>query len=179
MYESWSSGWGRSWGRSVMIPTPKLRVDGPPRSKSNPKPPFCYCSSSEESPRWSLPSLIYRAWSLRMTYTNDARVASSNVTHHHRLLAWETSGGKLGTLASYRHVRAILPNFETLDPWVAGQQAAHDTLPQALWHDLMMTALLKQMRIHRSTNRKMWKSIINPLCEVQGADSIWAQPQLS
>ena len=109
-----------------MIPTPKLRVDGPPRSKSNPKPPFCYCSSPEESPRRSLPSLIYHAQSLGMTYTDDARVASLNITHHHRLLVWETSGGKLGTLASYRHTRAILPNFETLDPWVAGQWAACD-----------------------------------------------------
>ena len=103
---------------------------------------------------------------------DDARVASSNVTHHHRLLVWETSGGKLGTLTSYRHARAILPNFETLDPWVAGQWAAHDTLPQALQHDLMMTALLKQIRIHRLTQRKMWKLIINPLCEVWGAGSI-------
>ena len=36
------------------------------------------------------------------------------------------SGRKLGTLTSYRHVRAILLNFETLDPWVVGQQAARD-----------------------------------------------------
>ena len=25
--------------------------------------------------------------------------------------------------------------FENLDPWAIGQQAAHDTLLQALWHD--------------------------------------------
>ena len=31
-----------------MIPAPELGVDGPPRSKSNSKSPFCYCSSSEE-----------------------------------------------------------------------------------------------------------------------------------
>ena len=61
-----------------------------------------------------------------MMYTNDARVASSNIIHHHRLQAWEISGEKLGTLTSYRHVRAILPNFETLDPRVVGQWAAHD-----------------------------------------------------
>ena len=61
-----------------------------------------------------------------MTYTDDARAMSLNITRHHRPLAWETSGGKLGTLASYRHVRAILPNFETLDPWVVGQRAARD-----------------------------------------------------
>ena len=107
-----------------------------------------------------------------MVYTDDTRVASSNITHHHRLLAWEISGGKLGTLASYRHARAILPNFETLDPQVVGQWAACDTLPQALQHNLVMTALLKQMRIHRLTNRKMWKLIINPLCKVWGAGSI-------
>ena len=61
-----------------------------------------------------------------MTYTNDTRAVSLNITCHHRPLAWETSGGKLGTLASYRHARAILPNFETLDPRVAGQRAARD-----------------------------------------------------
>ena len=127
-----------------------------------------------------------------MTYTDDARAASSNFTCHHRPLVWETSGGKLVTLTSYRHTRAILLNFETLlvtltsyrharaillnfetlDPRVVGQWAAHDTLPQALQHNLVMTALLKQMRIHRLTNRKMWKLIINLLCEVWGVGSI-------
>ena len=33
--------------------------------------------------------------------------------------------------------------FENLDPWAIVQWEACDTLPQALWHDLMMTALLK------------------------------------
>ena len=69
------------------------------------------------------PQTIAKPW---MTYTDEARVASSNVTRHHRLLARETSGRKLGTLASYRQARAILPNFETLDLRVAGQRAAHD-----------------------------------------------------
>ena len=59
-------------------------------------------------------------------YTDDVRAASLNVTHHNRPLAQETSGGKLGTLASYKYARAILPNFETLDPRVAGQRAACD-----------------------------------------------------
>ena len=61
-----------------------------------------------------------------MMYTNDAMAASSNITYHHRPLAQETSGGKLGTLTSYRHVRAIVPNFEILDPRVMGQRAARD-----------------------------------------------------
>ena len=30
-----------------------------------------------------------------------------------------------------------------LNTWAIGQWAAHDTLPQALWHDLVMTALFK------------------------------------
>ena len=34
--------------------------------------------------------------------------------------------------------------LKKLDPWAIGQWAAHDTLPQALQHDLMMNALLKQ-----------------------------------
>ena len=107
-----------------------------------------------------------------MMYTDDTRAASSNITCNHRPLAQETSGRKLGTLASYRHMRAILLNFATLDPQVVGQQAACDTFPQVLRHDLEMTTLLKQMRIHRLTNRKMWKSIINPLHEIWGAGSI-------
>ena len=61
-----------------------------------------------------------------MMYTNESRVVSSNITCHHSLQAWEISGGKLGTLTSYRHTRAILLNFETLDPQVVGQQAALD-----------------------------------------------------
>ena len=43
--------------------------------------------------------------------------------------------------------------FKNLDPWAIGQQAACDTLPQALWHDLMMNALLKQMVICRLTKK--------------------------
>ena len=31
---------------------------------------------------------------LGMTYTNDARIASLNVTCHHEPQEWETSGGK-------------------------------------------------------------------------------------
>ena len=61
-----------------------------------------------------------------MMYTDDTRVASSNVTCHHRFLAWEISGRKLGTLTSYRHARVILPNFETLDPQVMGQHSVCD-----------------------------------------------------
>ena len=33
---------------------------------------------------------------LRMMYTDDARITSSNVTHHHEPRAWETNGGKPG-----------------------------------------------------------------------------------
>ena len=59
-------------------------------------------------------------------------------------------------------------NFKTLDPQAVGQQAAHDTLPQALWHDLMMIALLKQMKIHRLTNMEINQNLLR---EVQGVGS--------
>ena len=62
-------------------------------------------------------------------------------------------------------------NLKILEPWVVGWQAAHDTLSQALWHDLMMTTLLKQTRVHGLTNIKVQKLTINPLCEVWGAGS--------
>ena len=63
-----------------MIPAPELGVDGPPRSKSNPKPPSCYCSSSGECPRMIVTSPYI--WHVKpvMMYTDDTRVASSNVT---------------------------------------------------------------------------------------------------
>ena len=34
--------------------------------------------------------------------------------------------------------------MKKLNPQAKGQWAACDTLPQALWHDLMMTALFKK-----------------------------------
>ena len=45
---------------------------------------------------------------LGVMYTNDARIVSLNITCHHEPQAWETSGGKLGTLTNLRHVRATL-----------------------------------------------------------------------
>ena len=95
-----------------MILTPEPRVDGTPRSKSNPKPLSHCCSSSGKKEPQTIVTLLY-IWhaKLGMMYIDDARVTSSNVIHHHKLRVQETSGGKLGTLASYRHVRAILENF--------------------------------------------------------------------
>ena len=57
---------------------------------------------------------------------------------------WETSGGKPGTLTNLRHTS--VPYYETkmLNTQAKGQWAACDTLPQALWHDLMMTTLFKK-----------------------------------
>ena len=49
---------------------------------------------------------------LGMTYTDDARIASSNIIHHHKPQVWETSGGKLGTLTNHRHMRATLQNLK-------------------------------------------------------------------
>ena len=66
--------------------------------------------------------------------------------------------------------------LKILEPQVAGQWATCDTLPQALWHDLVMTALLKQMRVHKLISGKIQKLTINPLCKIWGVDSTWAQP---
>ena len=109
-----------------MIPTPELRVDSPPRSKSNPKTSVSLLFKFRREPQTIVTLPYIRHAKPGMTYTDDARVASLNITCHHRLRVWELSSGKLGTLASYRHARAILPNFETLYPRVAGQRAARD-----------------------------------------------------
>ena len=61
--------------------------------------------------------------------------------------------------------------FKNLDPQAIGQWAAHDTLPQALWHDLVMTALLKQMTIHKLMKRKIQKLIKTCYARFQGAGS--------
>ena len=61
-----------------------------------------------------------------MTCTDDARVASLNDTHHHRPQAWETSGGKWGTLTSHKHVSARIPKLKILEPQVGRQWAACD-----------------------------------------------------
>ena len=45
-----------------------------------------------------------------MMYTDDARTASSNIEHHHGLRVWEMSGGKLGMLVAFRHMRITLQN---------------------------------------------------------------------
>ena len=66
---------------------------------------------------------------LKMMYTDDARIMSSNVICHHEPQAWETSGGKLGTLTNHRHVSATLRNLKILDPWAIGQRAARDIWP--------------------------------------------------
>ena len=80
---------------------------------------------------------------LGMTYTNDARIASLNITHHHNPRAWEQVVG------NWAHSQASGmrgPHYEMkkLNTWAKGWWAAHDTLPQALWHDLVVTALFKK-----------------------------------
>ena len=102
--------WGRSQGKSVMILTPKPRVDVTPRSKSNPRP-LSQLLVQEKEPQMIVTWLFIQCVKLRMMYTDDTRVVSSNITHHHKLWVQETSGGKLGTLTSYRHARAILTNI--------------------------------------------------------------------
>ena len=70
-----------------MIPSPEPGVSSPPRSKSQSKSeqmiitqPYIWCTKQG------------------MTCTDDVRAMSLKDTHHTRLQAWETSGGKQGTL---------------------------------------------------------------------------------
>ena len=80
---------------------------------------------------------------LGMTYTDDARIASSNVTHHHEP---QVQGQVVGNWAHLQTSGMRGPHYEMkkLNTQAKGQQAACDTLPQALQHDLVMTALLKK-----------------------------------
>ena len=67
---------------------------------------------------------------LRVTYTNDTRIASSNVTCHHEPRAWETSGGK--QVVGNRHTRkpqaceGHATKCKKLNTLAKGQRAAHD-----------------------------------------------------
>ena len=70
-----------------MIPAPKPRVNNPPGSKSQ--------SKSEQT---IVTQPYIGCVKLGMMCTDDVRVTSSNGTHHHGLQAWETCGGKQGTL---------------------------------------------------------------------------------
>ena len=59
-------------------------------------------------------------------YTDDTRVASSNITHHHEPQAWETNGGKLGTTHKPQACEGHTTKFKKLDPQAIGQWVAHD-----------------------------------------------------
>ena len=91
-------------------PNPELMVLLDPSPIPNPCLTAVQAQGKKE-PQMIITLLYIWCMKLRMMYIDDARVASSNIIHHHKLQAWETSGGKLGTLASYRHMRAILPKF--------------------------------------------------------------------
>ena len=80
---------------------------------------------------------------LRMTYTDDARIVSLNITCQHDPRVQEQVAG------NWAHSQASGtqgPHYEMkkLNTQAKGQQTACDTLPQALQHDLVMTALFKK-----------------------------------
>ena len=64
---------------------PKLRDDDPPRSKSAPDP-LSLCVRGKE-PQMIVTHAFIECVKPVMTYTDDARTASSNVGHHHGLWA--------------------------------------------------------------------------------------------
>ena len=78
-----------------------------------------------------------------MTYTDDTRIASSNVTHHHDPRVREQLAGNWAHLQA-SGMRGPHYEMKKLNSRAKGQRAAHDTLPQALWHDLMMTTLFEK-----------------------------------
>ena len=76
---------------------------------------------------------------------------------------------------SHRHTEGHTMKFENLDPWAIAQWAAYDTLPQALRHDLVMNALLKQMMIHKLT-KKIQKLIKTHYTKLRAAGSNESDP---
>ena len=73
----------------------------------------CLTVFQEKEPQMIVACPFIQHVKLRMMYTDDARITSSNITHHHEPQAWETSGGKLGTLTNLKHVRAMLQNAKS------------------------------------------------------------------
>ena len=127
MYESWSSGWGRCQGRSVTIPTPKVKVDGPPRSKSNPKLPSCYCSSSGERAQDDHYPPLYVAHEAR---DDVHRWFKGCVIEHYTSSEALSVGNKWWETGHTCKVQACKDH--TTEFWNfrfpgCGQQAAHDT----------------------------------------------------
>ena len=53
-------------------------------------------------------------------------IVSLNFIHHHKPQAWQTSGGKLGTLASPQAHKGHAMKFKYLDPRAIAQRAACD-----------------------------------------------------
>ena len=112
-----------------MIPTPKPGVDVSSWIQVQSQTSVLLLFKFKRGPQIII-TLPY-IWHMKpgMICTNDARVVSSNDTHHHRPRVWKTSGGKLGALTYNKHMRARIPNFEILDPQVVGQWTACDTPP--------------------------------------------------
>ena len=83
-----------------------------------------------------------------ITYTNDARILSSNVTCHHGPQAQEPLVGNKWWEAGYTHKPQAYKGHpmkqKKLITQAKQQRAACDTLPQAVQHDLMMTTLFKR-----------------------------------
>ena len=82
-----------------------------------------------------------------MTYTDDAMTVSSNVECHHSPRVWEQLAGNEWQEAGYTCRLQAYERHSTkmkiLITQAKGQWAAHDTLPQALRHNLMVAVLFK------------------------------------
>ena len=88
-----------------------------------------------------------------MMYPDDARSASSKVTHHHGLRAWEQMVGdswqETDRPIALRRTDLDNKELKFKDRVFKRQRAARDTLPQALWHDLVTAPLLRTIHMKR------------------------------
>ena len=88
---------------------PKLRDDDPLNPSPTPRP-LLWCFKGKEPQTIITPTYIQRVEPVMM-YTDDARSASLNVTHHHSLQAWEQMAGdgwwEIGQAHSLSGIQAL------------------------------------------------------------------------
>ena len=75
-------GEGEPKRRVPQCSLPKLRVDGTPRSESDPRP-FVTVHQEKREPQMTVAYIFIQCAKPMMMYTDDASTASLNVGHHH------------------------------------------------------------------------------------------------
>ena len=75
--------------------------------------PLSLCVWRKESPMMTVAYIFIECMKPVMTYTDDARTASSNVEHHHSLQAWEQLAGNEWWEAGYAHSLQVYKGHPT------------------------------------------------------------------